>query len=384
MVPRRLLLPLVLLLVSAAPVRAGELWASEDGDWAWEGWGYLKSQSLGMHFRDIALYPENSGAMHSARVRLATDLYFREARLSLEHELSFDVVTSGLEGDMGIGGFGTTTAGRPRLWDIDDVEGSGLTLTNNLDRLWFYVPIGPVDLRVGRQAISWGSAWFWKPTDRFSPFSPMDIDPDVKRGVDAVRAEIFFGRATSLDLVATFERHADTDRELWVHGGMRFRTNVGRYDLAVSAARFQFTKEANYMGGIEFTGELGDVGFRGEAAFNWFDESEEWDVEAVLGADYHFSCGLTLAGEFFYNGFGTGDPDDYLDYFPPPDLSALPPAMAAEVAALLSPSDSPRVERLARGETFNIGRFYAGIAATQEITPLIHLSLSAIGNLEEP
>ncbi len=347
-----------------APTQAKELWVSEDGEIAWEGWGYLKSQTMGMHFRDIALYPKNSGGMSAGIVRLASDLYWGEARLNVEHEFTFRAVTAALDGDWAGMGFGTTQADRPRLFDIDDIDGDGIALVNNIDRLAVSFPIGPADIRIGRQAISWGSAWFWKPTDRFSPFSPMDIDADVKRGVDALRAEFYFGASTSLDLVATFERHPDTDRELWVNGGARFRTTVGRYDLAISAARFQLSEASNLMAGVEFSGELGDVGFRGEAAFNYLPETEEWDIEGVIGADYHFSFGLTLAGELFYNGLGTGDSNEY--------------------AAFLTDTTSTTAERVARGEAFNIGRYYAGIALTQEVTPLINLTLSAIGNVTDP
>ena len=353
--------------LASAPSQARELWASDDGEWALEGWGYLKSQNLGMHFRDIdmpLLYPKNSAAMSSGIVRLAADLYWGEARLNLEHEFTFRAVTSGLDGPNSGLGFGTTQADRPRLFDIDDVDGDGLTLVNNIDRLAVSFPIGPADIRIGRQAVSWGSAWFWKPTDRFSPFSPMDIDPDVKRGVDALRAEVYFGPSTSLDFVATFERHENTDRELWAHGGARFRTTIARYDLAISAARFQLTDGSNLMAGVEFTGELGDVGFRGEAAFNYLPETEEWDIEGVLGADYHFPIGLTLAGEVFYNGLGTDDPGEY--------------------SSFLTDTSSTTAERISRGEAFNLGRYYAGIAVTQEVTPLVNLTLSAIGNLTDP
>ena len=369
-----LLLGVFLVLTATlawGPTRARELWVSEDGEVAWEGWGYLKSQNLGMHFRNIdipLLYPTNSAAMNAGIVRLASDLYFGEARLNVEHEFTFRAVTAGLGGNSAGVGFGTTQADRPRLYDVDNIDGDGLTLVNNIDRLAVSFPIGAADIRIGRQAISWGSAWFWKPTDRFSPFSPMDIDADVKRGVDALRAEVYFGPSTSLDVVATFERHEETDRELWVHGGARFRTTIGRYDLAISAARFQFTNDANYMLGLEFTGELGDVGFRGEAALNYLPETEDWDVEGVVGADYHFPMGLTLAGELFYNGFGVGDPADYGTF----------------LETLETDPSTPAAERIARGETFNFGRYYAGIAVTQEITPLINLTLSAIGNLQDP
>lgn len=356
----------MLALLASECALASELWTSDDGEVTLEAWGYVKTQNVGLHFRDIGLplYETNSGGWSATRVRGALDLYWGDIRLNVEHEVSMRLATSGAETLQGTSGAGSTDVVRPRLYDFADLDGSGVTLGNSLDRFWVLIPVGVADVSIGRQAVSWGSAWFWKPTDRFSPFSPMDIDPDVKRGVDAVRVELLLGRSTGLDLVATFERHEGTDRELWAHGGARFRTTWGRYDLALSVARFQLTHASDYMVGGEFAGELGDVGFRGEAAFNYLPETEQWDVEGVVGADYRFSVGLTLAGELFYNGLGTDDSDQY--------------------AAFVWKPDSTASERLRRGEAFNIGRYYTGVAMTQEVTPLLSLTLSAVANWADP
>ena len=356
----------VLLLAVAAPARAGELWESEDGDWAWEGGGFFKAQGMGMGFRGIDLYKLATGAdragMQTTKLRVGTDLYWRDLRVGAQYELRMTVFTEGMDFGAAMPGFGTTQGDRPRVWSIPDVDGSGLLIQNDLDRYYLKAAIGPVDLTVGRQAISWGSAWFWKPTDRWSPFSPMDIDPDVKRGVDAVRAEIYMGPRTSLDLITSFERHEDATREYWFHVGARLRTGFGRWDLAVSLARFQLSKDGNWMAGLEFTGELGKVGVRGEVAANVNEDLEDWDIQGVVGADYHFPIKLTLAGEFFYNGYGVDDPDAYTKFI----------------------TDPVRSERLLRGEAFNMGRYYFGLSASQELHPMVHLSLAAISNLLDP
>ena len=357
---------LSVLVFATAPANAIELWESEDGDWAWEGGGFLKAQGMGMGFRGIDLYKFATGAdragMQTTKLRLGTDVYWQDLRIGAQYEVRMTVFTEGMDFGAAMPGFGSTQSDRPRLWSIPDVDGSGLLIQNDLDRYYFKAAFGPVDLTVGRQAIAWGSAWFWKPTDRWSPFSPMDIDPDVKRGVDAVRGEIYLGQRTSLDLISTFERHEGTDREYWVHGGARFRTGFGRWDLAVSVARFQLSKDANWMAGIEATGEIGKVGVRGEVAANVDEDGERWDIQGVVGADYHFPIKLTLAGEFFYNGYGVDDPDNYMTFI----------------------SDPVRSERLLRGEAFNMGRYYAGLSLSQEAHPLLHISLAAITNLLDP
>ncbi len=405
--------------LAPSPAHARELWSSQDETFALEGGGYVKSQLLGMHFRDLWLYDwisgddsVDSGGMSVTRARIGGDAYWNDFRLGLEYELSAMVMSSALEdmqsggafggtgsasgsgagngsgGDEGSGASGLSMLGlsgtaRPRLWDPDPHRGDGIWLEHNIDRAFVHLPFGPVDLRIGRQAISWGTAWFWKPTDRFSPFSPTDIDPDVKRGVDAVRAEIFLGERTSLDLVGSFERHegvggagesggsAIENREWWAHGGMRFRTGIGRYDLAVSAARFQMSQQGNWMAGLETTGPLGPLGFRAEAAFNFMEESHDWDIEAVAGLDYRFPFGLMVAGEAFYNGYGSDDPDEYLGYY-------------MDMSDPFAGKMPEKGERLARGETFNIGRYYLGLALDQEVVPVLHVTLSAVGNLIDP
>ena len=62
--------------------------------------------------------------------------------------------------------------------------------------LWLDRPERPrcalprADVTVGRQAITFGKAYFWNPLDEFLPFDARQIDRDYKAGVDAVRVDI--------------------------------------------------------------------------------------------------------------------------------------------------------------------------------------------------
>jgi hypothetical protein len=360
----------VVVLGLSSQALAVDLWVSEDeiSDWTFQG--YIKSQTMGMKFPDGALYTYDRAGQDGLKLRAATALSLDDVLVGMEWELSWSTMTEGLSRDGSLMGFGATSA-KPRLWDLDTLSQDGTILQADLDRLMVKFPLGPMDITLGRQAISWGSAWFWKPTDRFSPFSPTDIDVDVKRGVDAARAEIFLGQFTSLDLIATFERHEEDDQELWVHGGARLKTTLGRYDFALSLARFQHTSDQDFMAGFEFSGSLGDVGFRGEAALTNSEDAEDLELEAVVGWDYRFSFGLTLAGELFYNGYGTDNPEKYLGYY------AYQMAPGSQLA-------SSKGERLARGEAFNIGRYYVGITGSYEAHPLLSVTLSGITNVLDP
>ncbi|MBL6974127.1 MAG: hypothetical protein ISR64_00205 [Deltaproteobacteria bacterium] len=367
--------------MASIPAVAGELWVSEDDEVALEYWGYLKNQVLGMHFRDIALYPEDLAGQDTTRIRLGLTLDSEFFRAGLDYEFRFSFQSDGMEGGGSLMPGGT--APRPRLWDAGSFAGPNVLSEHDIDRYFVGFSAGPVDVTIGRQPITWGSAWFWKPTDRFSPFSPMDVDADVKRGVDAVRVEVFTGQTSNLDLVATFERHPGTDRKYWFHAGARFRMTLGGYDLALSAARFQLADEANWMVGLEFSGDIQKVGFRGEAAFNYMQDSGDWDIEAVIGLDYHFPFKLTLAGEFFFNGYGASSPGGYDEYLMGPATcrQAISGTALAPIGAFCN---RMKGERLERGESFQIGRYYLGITATQEVHPLVNLTLSAITNFRDP
>jgi len=362
---RQAALAACLLALAASPVAARELWSSDDGAWTWDAGGFVKSQVLGLDYGGLdawkALAGTDRAADQTLRARLCSDLAWNDLRLSLEGEVRTRVQTSGWLTQLSSTGFGATTA-RPRLWDPDPWGADGVVVQPDLDRAFVAWAVGPVDLKLGRQAVSWGSSWFWKPTDRFGPFSPADVDPDVKRGVDAARAEIYLGPETGLDVLATLERHPGTDRPLWAHGGARLKTTLAAFDLAVSIARFQGSVEGDWMAGAEVSGALGDVGLRGEVAVNLGERSRHVDVEAVLGADYRLPIDLHLAAEVFYNGYG--------------------PAHASEYAAFLL--DPARSERLTRGESFALGRYYAGLTADQQLHPLLHLVVGAIGNLGDP
>ena len=75
----------------------------------------------------------------------------------------------------------------------------------DVDRLYLDWYTGPVDVRVGRQALTWGSARFLNPTDPFpevlfaEPWRP-------RRGVNAIRAHIPFGERRDATARSRFRR----------------------------------------------------------------------------------------------------------------------------------------------------------------------------------
>jgi len=230
---------------------------------------------------------------------------------------------------------------RRRFCDLDSdiLSGGDLAVDHGLDRLAFTVYSDDVSFSIGRQSVTWGSALIWSPVDLFSAFSPNEIDRDEKPGVDVARVTLTFAGDTSVDVVAEpldlgASGSADRDSSCAVRG----QTLVGEYDVAVCGGYIA----SDVVAGCDFAGYVGNAGLRGELLHTWVDGESAGDYfRGTLSADYGFQ-GLWqpyVAVEYYHNGFGAGDEDDYVE--------------------LLS---RDAVQRLfARGTAFNLGRDYAGL-----------------------
>ncbi|MEE2829938.1 MAG: hypothetical protein VX498_12180, partial [Myxococcota bacterium] len=85
---------------------------------------------------------------------------------------------------------------------------------------------------------------------------------------------------------------------------------------------------------------------------------EEPFVRLVLGADGRTGFGMTVMGEVYIQSLGAEEPEDYL-------------SMALS-------------ERFQRGELWTMGRFYAALTVSQEILPILQVSVVTIANILDP
>jgi hypothetical protein len=81
-------------------------------------------------------------------------------------------------------------------------------------------------------------------------------------------------------------------------------------------------------------------------------------VRGIIGADYRFPHDVRCVGEYYFNGFGEENADEYIEIAPSP--------------------------RFTRGEIFNLGRHYLGFVADWEAHPLVHLLGQGQWNLLDP
>ena len=192
-----------------------------------------------------------------------------------------------------------------------------------LDRASAKLACDFADITIGRQAITFGKAYFWNPLDVFVPFGSTQFDRDYKSGVDAVRVDAPLGDFSGVSLVAVpglaetvVTSTATADRDLWYRSALLARAfaNIGEWDVAAQAGKI--------LGGHQFgggaVGELGVVQVRAEAV--WFvtqDNSSSGGFSTAPAVADHLSAvagiGRSLAQgdvqlqtEYFYNGAARG------------------------------------------------------------------------------
>jgi len=97
------------------------------------------------------------------------------------------------------------TAGKSRYRALDEAW-DWLSEDKTTASLWFdrfnlKIALPSADITLGRQAITFGKAYFWNPLDVFLPFDPNQFDRDYKAGVDALRFDIPLGNFSGFTLV---------------------------------------------------------------------------------------------------------------------------------------------------------------------------------------
>ena len=174
---------------------------------------------------------------------------------------------------------------------------TGSDRESELSRAYVEFHKGQWDLRAGKQAVHWGSAHIWNPTD---PFPEVFIaDPWAERqGVIAFR----FDRLMNEDIDENVTIVALTDDEIG-----RERRHVIRYSRLFGTTDFSFSAGFDDKQNTQWYG----LDLRGEKVVGWWVEAvwreapapfDNW-YEAVIGIDYSYDIkkGLLLALQYYRN-----------------------------------------------------------------------------------
>ncbi len=185
------------------------------------------------------------------------------------------------------------------LGDTPDNELLGISAVHDylsVDRLYVSFQWTAADLRVGRQALNWGSGFVVNPSDPFpevlltQPWKP-------RSGMNAARLDVPFGDLNAVQLVAGSD-------DAFLHPRLAGRVTVNwlQTDWSLVGAWREEVDEA--IVGLDFKGTLG-VGFWFEGVAHIADGADPYE-ELVVGVDYSLPVleQLMLTGQYYRNGSG--------------------------------------------------------------------------------
>jgi hypothetical protein len=311
--------------------------------------GSIKSLDLYGDAAPAQTFP--SYKLSSNRLRLNLDLALNDA-IRLESSFDYQLLWSDPADIVPLPGNGVNRKlDLDKTWSHDDGWNSRL----QIDQFNLRLKQGALDVAIGRQAIGFGRIVIFSPLDIIAPFPPDALDTDVRPGIDALRASTYYGLDGQLGGV--FVWGSEDRQNSWL-----LNWSDNRYGLDLLAIGGVLRERA--MFGMGLAGSLGTLGLKGEIAFYegqrvgepFGDLYTSFSIGAVE-AWYRFENGLTLIGQYLYNGPGSKDPLDY-------------PAVV---------TSAPVYE----GLTSLLGRNYLLAAPSYELHPLVTLQGLVIWNLDD-
>ncbi|MBI1212699.1 MAG: hypothetical protein GC190_14635 [Alphaproteobacteria bacterium] len=247
-------------------------------------------------------------------------------------------------------------------WDLTDtfVDDQNVVATQRIDRLWIGYTGANLVVRVGRQALTWGSGLVFRPMDLFDPFAPTAIDTEYKPGTDVVYAQWLFDDGSDLQFVAAPrpKREGGEPTSNASSFALHFQTAIGDLHTTWLVAR----DHSDWVAGVGVGGSLGGASWNVEV-LPTFVNNEATRTSAIANisdATKVFDRDVTLFAEYYRNGFGLS-----AKHYALADLSA------------------PLIDRLLRGQVYNTGRDYVAAGATVQWTPLFQISPTLIVNLND-
>ncbi len=257
-----------------------------------------------------------------------------------------------------------------RLFDLTGQldEGNNRIWYHRLDRIFLSWRSGPVDIRAGRQAVTWGNGLVFNPMDLFNPFSPTDVVRDYKTGDDLLSVEIN-GTSRNLHLLYVPRRNPADHKISWDHSSL-----AAKYHFYLAGLEMDLMAGKHYRDmvvGTGLTGYLGPAAWRLDSVLTIPDDDDAlWSGEKDHRADLSLIANIDRSWfwfkknwygflELYYNGLMS---DDYARDTALPYIT----------------------ERLKRGDLYNLGKLYATAMIQFEVHPLVNLYLTAIVNVNDP
>ncbi|MGD8568187.1 MAG: hypothetical protein PVJ39_08880 [Gammaproteobacteria bacterium] len=247
-------------------------------------------------------------------------------------------------------------------WDMTDdlVDGGATYTTQRLDRLNVSYTATAFVIRLGRQALTWGSGLVFHPLDLVNPFQPVATDTAYKRGTDMAYGQWLMDDGSDIQFVVVPHKTRNS-----------IDPNAGKATQAVFANLvgdvLQWTvllakDRSDTVMGIGASGSLAGAAWNMEAVPTRLDGGGT-RTSALLNitqADTFLNRNITMFAELYRNGFGEKSSDYTLVQL-----------------------NSDLVTRLERGQQFVTGRDYVSLGATYEWTALLQVMPTYIVNLQD-
>jgi hypothetical protein len=232
---------------------------------------------------------------------------------------------------------------------------------HRLDRLSVAYANDKTVIRLGRQAITWGNGLMFSPMDIVNPFDPTAVDTEYKSGDDMLYGQYLRDNGDDVQAAFVFRRDivsGDPDADEGT-AAVKYHGIAGNAEYDLLVAR-NYTETTVGIGGNR---SIGGAVLRGDVVVA--DSSSGSKVQLVTNLSYSWMWGgKNVSGvvEYYFNEFGLKD-GNY------------------DLANLLQNTDL--LERLARGESFTLGRHYIAGGLSIELTPLWVLTPNLFANLED-
>jgi hypothetical protein len=349
-------------IVTAFP---GEAHAQEAD---YEFGGHTKGRLLGQNFPDNSAFRELVG---SSSLDIESDLRLNfEAR---KGRWSFDAAYQlfAAYGDR-VNATGFLPGGAVNRLPNDDrrffnltsvIDDSGkFVALHRLDRLWAGYANDKTVVRFGRQALSWGNGLIFSPMDIVNPFDPTQVDTEFKAGDDMLYGQYLQDNGNDIQFAYVIRRSLTSGDPEFDESSVALK-----YHGIAGEAEIDLLVASNYgdttlaVGGNR---SIGGAILRGDLVVT--DATSGTKLQLVTSLSYSWVWGgKNVSGviEYYFDEFGQKD-GRY-------DSSSL-----AQNPELL--------QRLARGQSFTIGRHYVGGGLTIEMTPLWILAPTVFANIEDP
>ena len=247
-------------------------------------------------------------------------------------------------------------------WNLEDsiTDSDRTHSSQRLDRLNLSYSNNALVMRLGRQALTWGSGLVFHPMDLVNPFQPVATDTAYKRGTDMAYLQWLLKDGSDIQLVGVPHKVRDTqDPDGNKTTSAVFANIVGdtlQWNLLLAKDR------ADSVFGIGASGPWGGAVWNLELIPTYL-ERHATRTSALMNLSYSspfLQRNITTFVEYYHNGFGKSGSQYSLT-----DLNA------------------DLLLRLRRGQQFVTGRDYFSAGATWECTPLLQLSPTLILNQQD-